>query len=276
MPFNSLKKILQKNKIFTAVRYSDFFMRVWLFFRPAVKAKLAAQTNYYNLFLEQLKSGKHSAFDIGANEGFVSESFLNKKLDVIAVEPDERNLLILNTRFSEKKFKLYPLAAGAGSTPLALYMQSDGTALSTFSFKWKQLLEEGTYRLHSGYEEEPVKVGSVTLDQLIQENGIPSIIKIDVEGYESEVIKGLNTKVPLLLFEANLPEFIDETLACIKKLHQLDENILFNYSALFKMRLENYMRYEEFCMLLNSISDPCVDIICIMPLYFNYYNKLPI
>ncbi len=47
------------------------------------------------------------------------------------------------------------------------------------------------------------KVKVEVLENFIHKFGTPKYIKIDVEGYELEVLKGLQTAVPLLSFEAN-------------------------------------------------------------------------
>ena len=41
----------------------------------------------------------------------------------------------------------------------------------------------------------------LTVDSLISEFGLPYYVKIDVEGYELEVLRGLSTQPPLLSFE---------------------------------------------------------------------------
>ena len=62
----------------------------------------------------------------------------------------------------------------------------------------------------------------VTLDGLIRDYGIPSYIKIDVEGFELEVLSGLSQPVPMLSVEY-LPGFIHLTHKVLDRLDQLGE-----------------------------------------------------
>ncbi len=59
-----------------------------------------------------------------------------------------------------------------------------------------------------------------TLDALIRTHGTPRFIKIDVEGYEAEVLAGLSRPVGLIAIEA-LPETPDITRAAIARLEAL-------------------------------------------------------
>jgi FkbM family methyltransferase len=48
---------------------------------------------------------------------------------------------------------------------------------------------------------DPINVETITLDDLIKKHGTPDFIKIDVEGYEQEVVSGLSKSVSLLGLE---------------------------------------------------------------------------
>jgi hypothetical protein len=57
-----------------------------------------------------------------------------------------------------------------------------------------------------------------TLDQIIALHGTPDFCKIDVEGFETEVLRGLSKVIPRLSFEFTSPEFIEEAIWCVNRL----------------------------------------------------------
>lgn len=63
-------------------------------------------------------------------------------------------------------------------------------------------------------------VSVTTLDQLIADFGKPDYIKIDVEGFENEVLLGLSQPVPLVSVEFHAKE-ISLASACIETLSKL-------------------------------------------------------
>src|SRR6516164_9582293 len=113
MSRRDVKNILLENRYFIKLRYSALFLKLWSFLRPSWKKELLHQRVYYHQFFTQLKPGKHIAFDIGANEGFITQLFLQFGVFVVAAEPDKRNVAILSRRFkARKRFQLFPGAIG--------------------------------------------------------------------------------------------------------------------------------------------------------------------
>ncbi len=56
-----------------------------------------------------------------------------------------------------------------------------------------------------------------TIDALIQEFGLPKFCKIDVEGFEYEVLQGLSCPISFIAFEFTR-EFINDAMLCIEYL----------------------------------------------------------
>lgn len=176
-----------------------------------------------NFFKDFISTGKVKTdlwFDIGANIGTRTSLFLRLSKRVLSVEPDPENLRILQRRFRfSRRVELMPVAVGAREGIVDLYQ---GGAFSTVSTKERDLLQrkEGFMGGHL-QKEVAISVKQQTLDSLIESFGRPDFIKIDVEGYEKEVIAGLSVPVPALSFEANLSEFADETFQAVRHLNRL-------------------------------------------------------
>lgn len=76
----------------------------------------------------------------------------------------------------------------------------------------------------------PVKIPITTLDKLIEKYGKPHFIKIDVEGYELEVLKGLTQAINWISFEYTVPEQTQKAIDCILQIQKFNPNIQCNYS----------------------------------------------
>ena len=124
-----------------------------------------------------------------------------------------------------------------GAATLAVV--DSNTAFSTFNDKWVQALADPEQnRWGLTVEARPVDVETTTLDILIERFGQPAYIKIDVEGHELSVLLGLSRRISLVSFEANLPEFLEETKSCVATLGALDAAAMFNYATERQDRLE--------------------------------------
>jgi FkbM family methyltransferase len=162
-------------------------------------------------------------FDIGYNIGNFTQACLNKYTNckVIAVEANPRlcrlgsyhNLTLLNNLVSDKDnmkidFFIDPIQNGI-STASVNYLNNSRFA------KGSKNLEPA-----SGKWQAPIKVQSITLDTLINIYGVPDLIKIDVEGYESTVLSGLTKAARDICFEWH-EESYDELMKIVKHLKLL-------------------------------------------------------
>jgi len=179
-------------------------------------------------------------FDIGANIGDKTSIFRSHGCSVVAVEPVARNLEILRTRFGrDRNITVVDTAVSDYVGSATLSVVDANTAFSTFNDKWVQALADPEHnRWGLTVESRPVDVETTTLDMLIERFGRPYYIKIDVEGHELRVLRGLSQRISLVSFEANLPEFVEETRSCVARLIALDAAATFNYATERQDRLE--------------------------------------
>lgn len=158
-----------------------------------------------------LKSGD-LVFDVGAHVGDKAVRFRQVGARVICFEPQPSCASTLRSRFVADDAVV---VAGVGLSDregtLDLMLCADASTLSTFSMAWKN----GRFVGHSW--DKLVEVSVITLDKAILEWGKPNYIKIDVEGYEKQVLLGLNSTVPYLSFEFT-KEFMDDAQACVRRL----------------------------------------------------------
>lgn len=154
-------------------------------------------------------------FDVGANHGDRTAVFVALGARVIAFDPQPSSVQRLQKRFagnSRVVIEAVGLADKAGT--LELMICEDATVLSTFSHDWQ------TERFKDYAWNSRVNVPVVTLDQMIGRYGRPDFCKIDVEGFEVEVIHGLSVALPLLSFEYTI-EFVERAAQVIEHLDTL-------------------------------------------------------
>ena len=91
-----------------------------------------------------------------------------------------------------------------------------------------------------------------TLDQLIAQHGLPDFIKVDVEGFELEVVQGLSRPVKLISLEWT-PEMTETLLGCIEHLSGLGP-VSFNLSwgESMEMSRSRWMDRKQIVELLDS------------------------
>jgi FkbM family methyltransferase len=166
-------------------------------------------------------------FDIGANVGNKTEKILNFSSKVICVEPQPNCVTKLKTKFSSiPNVIIVNKGCGPKIGNSKLFISQYDT-LSTMSQEFIDTTKKERFRGVSWNSDIDVEV--TTLDSLIDEYGLPFYCKIDIEGYELEVLKGLTQPIPYISLEFT-PELKENTFKCIDYLLELDKNYLFNYS----------------------------------------------
>jgi len=180
------------------------------------------------VFYSQFLTNGATFFDVGANYGNRIQPLIDLGLKIVAIEPQSKCVKYLKRKFGNK-IKIVEKGLGAKEGLETLYI-SDSHVLSTFSKDWIDTLgESDRFKEYQWNDQESVQM--TTLDNLIKEFGQPEFIKIDVEGFELEVLKGLSKPVNLISLEYAVPEYSENVINCIHRLVEISNgDIVCNYS----------------------------------------------
>lgn len=153
-------------------------------------------------------------FDIGANTGRLTGLFLSLGARVVAVEPQPLCAAKLIAAYGDNK-RCAIVKRGVGSFPGYQDMHLCGSADEVSSFRpdWE------THHYAARFTGK-ICVTMTTLDAMIRLYGMPDFCKVDVEGYEPEVFKGLSRPILRLCFEFHRHQWA-EVMACISELKRL-------------------------------------------------------
>jgi FkbM family methyltransferase len=215
-------------------------------FRKQEKKNSRKRTAFYSTFLKP----DDLVFDVGANIGNRVESFLEIGCKVIAVEPQQECIKILNAKFGSR-IKIIEKGLGAIEEEKTFYI-ADVNTISSFSEEWINSVKESRFNRNTWSEQRKIQL--TTLDQLIKQFGTPAFCKIDVEGYELEVLKGLTTIIPRISLEYTVPEQTANLVKCLGYCNDLSVNYKYNYSITEDMifQLENFLPFDEFISHVSS------------------------
>lgn len=149
-------------------------------------------------------------FDIGANRGDFTVAALAQGYRVIALEPAPRVFKELASNFLyNPNVTPLKLAVSGSDYQRVEFFEADEDGLSSLNEDW--LTDESLP--YAGKPYRTISANTITIDTLAELYGEPDLIKIDVEGAEWSVFKGLSSKMGTIAFEwtdATLIEHIEQ------------------------------------------------------------------
>jgi FkbM family methyltransferase len=180
-------------------------------------------------FYAQLLRPGDLAFDIGAHVGSRTLAWTRLGVRVVAVEPVPQAMRVLRLLYGRHpRVTLVEAAVGRHPGHQAMLVSEREPTVSTLSAEWANRMLEQREAFSATRWEQSIDVAVTTLDELIERFGRPAFCKIDVEGFDLEVLDGLSQPLPALSFEYVPPAF-DLAVACLERLAALG-SYTFNWS----------------------------------------------
>lgn len=202
-------------------RWSGLIRSLIVYWRPGRQAGLR---ELYRPFL----SPGDLAFDVGAHLGDRTAAFSALGARVVALEPQPPFSSWLE-RLVGGRPGVTVLRSAVGPEPgvASLAVSSANPTVSTLATGWRERIGTANPSFRGVRWEAEVEVPVTTLDALIETHGLPRFCKIDVEGFEAQVLAGLSHPIPALSVEF-VAGTLEVTRACMDRLSALGD---YRYNA---------------------------------------------
>lgn len=196
-----------------------------IYYRPWKNRQLA---EFYRQFIRP----GDLCFDIGAHVGNRLWAWTQLGARCVGVEPQPHLAAYLRRRYGNRTdIVLVDHAVGAEPGTATLHISRANPTVTTLSQRWIDQVRQTDAFAKVAWDD-AVTVPVTTLDALIAQHGLPAFCKIDVEGYELAVLRGLSQPIRTLSFEVVLAggaEALADAVACLDRLCELG-TYRFNWS----------------------------------------------
>ena len=158
----------------------------------------------HKIILEKVLKKDMRVFDIGANIGYyvlMESAILGMNGKIVAVEPVPKNMQLLKRNLELNKNNITTtLQVGLSDLVEKKYfLLSEHSNLG-------HILDDDNYK-----NKKKIKIQTISLNKLIKKTFSPDFIRMDIEGYEENVLKDLINlklkKYPIICFETHLSKY---------------------------------------------------------------------
>ena len=217
------------------------------------------QKKIFNFLKKQKLKNINIFFDVGAHEGesikIFSKNFTISK--IYSFEPSPINFLKLKKKvnlFSKnfKNLKIYVENVGLGNEKKKIYLkqlnESSSSTINQINKNSKYFKKKRFFlnKLHTKNFYKNIDIQIIRLDEYLNNNSIEYIdfMKIDTEGYEFDVLKGLGIKihnVQYIMFEHHYHDMLIKTY----KFSDINELLVKNnFIKIFKAKMPFRKTFE--------------------------------
>jgi FkbM family methyltransferase len=190
-------------------------------------------------------------FDVGANIGAKAAELRARGAQIVCFEPQPDCVERLRERFAgDGGVQIVGKALGRARGSGELFVCDSANQISTLSRDWQQ----GRFKEFAWSRSLTAEID--TLDAAIAQFGAPDYCKIDVEGFEVDVLAGLSAPVALLSFEF-CKEFPEKTAACLDRLRSIGfTRFNVSYGETRRFKLADWCGPEELLADLHANRHP--------------------